>query len=220
MHFIRVAPVLMVAAFMFGLIDESILALLVVYGMRKGLDEAAAGLLLASFIGGAVVGQFPVGWLADRIDRTKVITGCIAIAFVLFLVLPFAVGDRVLSALVLGLMGATVGSTYTVALAMMGERFKGGGLVGITTCFMFLWACGSFIAPALSGAAMELTGPDGMPMLAAFLSALFPRNSRAGDPEREEGAARASTRCRQLGDGHLCRRTSSGSAKQHHLRVM
>lgn len=172
-HFIRIAPVLMVAAFMFGLIDESVLALLVVYGMRKGLDEAAAGLLLASFIGGAVLGQFPVGWLADRIDRTKVIAGCIAIALVMLLVLPFVTGNPVLSVVVLGLMGATVGSTYTVALAMMGQRFRSGELVGITTCFMFLWASGSFIAPALSGGAMALVGPDGMPFLAAFLSALF-----------------------------------------------
>ncbi len=172
-YFIRVAPVLMIAAFMFGLIDESVLALLVVYGLRKGLDEAAAGLLLASFIVGAVIGQLPVGWLADRINRTKVIAGCIAIALVMLLVLPFVAGDRFLSTVVMGLMGATVGSTYTVALAMMGERFRGGELVGITTCFMFLWASGSFIAPALSGAAMALVGPDGMPVLAAFLSAVF-----------------------------------------------
>ncbi len=173
LHYIRIAPILMVAAFMFGLIEESVLALLAVYGMRKGLDDAAAAFLLSYFVGGAVVGQLPVGWLADHIDRTKVIAGCVAITLVTLLVLPFLVGDRFLGIAVVGLMGATVGSTYTVALAMMGERFKSGGLVGVTTCFMFLWASGSFIAPALSGAAMEFGGPDGMPVLAAVLSAFF-----------------------------------------------
>ncbi len=172
-YFIKVAPILMVAALMFGLIDESVLALLIVYGLRKGLDELAAGLLLTSFLAGSIVGQFPLGWLSDRIERTKVIAGCVAVTLLMLIALPHVVHDPFFSMLVLGLMGATVGSTYMVALAAMGERFRGGELVGITTSFMFLWALGSFIAPALSGGAMELVGPDGMPMLAAVLSVLF-----------------------------------------------
>ena len=43
----------------------------------------------------------------------------------------------------------------------------------LVTSFMFLWAFGAFVAPALSGGAMELAGPDGMPALAAGLSVLF-----------------------------------------------
>jgi MFS family permease len=172
-HFFRVAPVLMVAGLMFGLIDESVLALLIVYGERKGLDELAAAFLLTSFLFGSVLGQFPLGWLADRIDRTKLIAGCVAVTLLMLLALPFIVLDPVLSTIALGLMGATVGSTYMVALAMMGEQFKGGELVGITTSFMFLWAFGAFVAPALSGGAMAIAGPDGMPVLAAGLSVLF-----------------------------------------------
>ena len=172
-YFLKVAPVLMVAALMFGLIDESVLALLIVYGLRVGLDELAAGALLTSSLIGAVLGQSPLGWLSDRIERTYVITGCVAVTLVMLIALPFIVHDAVLRTVALGLMGATVGSTYMVALAMMGERFKGGELIGVTTSFMFLWALGSFVAPALSGGAMELVGPNGMPILAAGLSALF-----------------------------------------------
>ncbi len=172
-YFLKVAPVLMVAALMFGLIDESVLALLIVYGLRVGLDELAAGALLTSFLIGAVVGQFPLGWLSDRIERTYVITGCVAVTLVMLIALPFIVHDAVLRTIALGLTGATVGSTYMVALAMMGERFRGGELIGVTTSFMFLWALGSFIAPALSGSAMELAGPHGMPILAAGMSVLF-----------------------------------------------
>jgi len=172
-YFFRVAPVLMVAGLMFGLIDESVLALLIVYGERKGLDELAATFLLTSFLIGAVAGQVPLGWLADRMDRTKLIACCVFVTLLMLLALPFIVTDTVLSTLALGLMGATVGSTYMVALAMMGQRFKGGELVGITTSFMFLWAFGAFVAPGMSGFAMEIAGPDGMPALAAALSVLF-----------------------------------------------
>jgi MFS family permease len=194
-YFIKVAPILMVAALMFGLIDESVLALLIVYGLRKGLDELAAGVLLTSFLVGSVLGQFPLGWLSDRIERTKVIAGCVAVTLLMLIALPYVVYDPILSMTALGLMGATVGSTYMVALAAMGERFRGGELVGITTSFMFLWALGSFVAPALSGTAMELVGPDGMPMLAAVLSVCFLalllreilRPGRSGAPQAAAG---------------------------------
>jgi MFS family permease len=48
-HYIRVATTLMVAGLMFGLIDSSVVSLLPVYGLEKGLDEKSAAFLLTLF---------------------------------------------------------------------------------------------------------------------------------------------------------------------------
>jgi hypothetical protein len=45
-HYVRVATALMVAGFMFGLIESATEALLPVYGLRKGLDVESAAFLL------------------------------------------------------------------------------------------------------------------------------------------------------------------------------
>ena len=45
------------------------LALLPVYGVQKGLDAETASLLLTMFVMGGVVGQIPIGILADKMDR-------------------------------------------------------------------------------------------------------------------------------------------------------
>jgi MFS family permease len=158
---------------MFGLIDSAVLSLVPVYGLRKGLDTDMAAALLSVFVTGAFVAQIPLGWLTDHVEPRRVMVGLTALTLAMLVVIPFTVTDRVLVYPVLALLGAGLGSFYTVSLSAMGRRFRGGALVGVTTSFMFLWALGSLIGPAVSGLAIELAGPDGMPVAAAVLCLAF-----------------------------------------------
>src|SRR5262245_9342255 len=64
--FTRAAPILIAAVGMFAIIDAANLGLLPVYGVKKGLSQATASLMLTAFIVGNVVLQFPIGWIADH----------------------------------------------------------------------------------------------------------------------------------------------------------
>ena len=58
---------------------------------------------------------------------------------------------------------------YIVAMALVGERFRGPDLVTANAAMGLLWGLGSLTGPALSGAAMDIWDPDGFPgTLAAF----------------------------------------------------
>ncbi|MEM8555321.1 MAG: MFS transporter, partial [Pseudomonadota bacterium] len=43
------------------------------YGQAQGLSAELLGLFLAAFVAGGALAQFPIGWLADRFDRRRVL---------------------------------------------------------------------------------------------------------------------------------------------------
>ena len=173
LYFLKIAPSLMLAGLMFGLIDSATLSLLPVYGRRMGLEETMAVLMLTIFVIGSIAVQIPVGFLADRYDARRLMAGCTLIALISIGVLPFVVTDSILIYPTLLVMGATLGSFYTIALVAMGRRFRSAQLVGVMTSFMFLWALGSMVGPAISGGAMDILGPNGMPIVSAALCVIF-----------------------------------------------
>ena len=173
LHFLKIAPGLMIAGLMFGLIDSATLSLLPVYGLRKELSPDMAESMLAIFVVGAMLAQIPMGWLTDHFPARVLMLVGAAMTFAMLVAMPWTIDDPLLIYPVLGLMGAGLGSFYTIALTEMGRRFTGGALIGVTTSFMFLWACGSVVGPGLSGLAIDIAGPDGMPVLGAFLTLAF-----------------------------------------------
>ncbi len=68
--------------------------------------------------------------------------------------------------------GAIVG-VYTLALVMLGERFKGPDLIVTTATIGIIWGLGSLIGPAIAGNAMKIINPHGMPIVFAIAAFLF-----------------------------------------------
>ena len=186
-HFMRVAPALMVAGLMYGLIGSSSESLLVVYGIKKGLVEEVATLLITALVLGSLLIQLPAGWLADHVEGRKILTGGATLTLLSFVALPFALGSELARWSVMLLMGACMGSFYVVAMTMMGRRYRGVDLIGVNTSFGFAWGLGAAVGPGLSGMSMNLMGPEGMPLTGGLLCAFFVvvclRSLREGPPD-------------------------------------
>jgi len=71
----RAAPIVMLAALIAGLVESAYVSLLPVFGLLRGLDEPSSLLLVTVFLAGNVILQLPIGWLADRLGRRRVLTG-------------------------------------------------------------------------------------------------------------------------------------------------
>ena len=172
-HFVRIAPTLMFAGVMFGLIESAMLPFLPLYGLAHGLSEAASVTTLTALIGGSVAGQLPIGWLAERLDRRLMIVGCAVVTLAGSLALPAVIGERALLWPVMAVTGAGVGGFYTIAMVMMGERFRGADLAAVNTAFVFVWGLGSIAGPTVAGGAMEIWGAEAMPLLVAGLCLVY-----------------------------------------------
>lgn len=173
LRFLPLAPRLLAAVFVAALFDQVALSLLPLYGLRHGLDESMAALALGVLVAGNVLLQLPIGWLADRVPRRTVALGCAAASAALCLALPFVIGGGVLRWPVLLALGAAAFALYMLALAELGERFAGDLLIAGNAAFVLMWGVGGMAGPPLGGAAMELFGPDGLPVFLALVFGLL-----------------------------------------------
>lgn len=165
----RQAIVLMGVVALFGILDSVVLGLLPIYALVQGVSEADASLPIAAMAIGVVACQIPLGYLSDRMSRTRLLT------IILFLVVGFA-------ALIpevdlthwsgLGFMvifGGLSFAPYTIALAILGQRYQGRRLAAGSALFAVMWGLGGTVGPMAFGVAMTHFGPSALPYGLALL---------------------------------------------------
>jgi len=163
------APLLLMAVAFAALFDQVMISLLPIYSLRHGLSEATASYLLMVLIIGNVLLQLPIGWLADRISRKNLlcylafgtVAGCGFLAW-------WIEGSLWIWPM-LFVWGAVAFGTYTVAMVELGDRFSGTLLLAGNSAFGLMWGIGGIIGPSIAGTAMDLLGPEGLPVTVGVL---------------------------------------------------
>ncbi len=171
--FMKAAPMICGAALLVAFFDGSVLTLLPVYGVKNQMTAEVAVLMASVLLAGNIVLQFPIGWLADRIGRDVVILGCGILGLAGALLLPLVISSPLILWPMLVIWGGAVVGTYTIALVIMGQEFKGPDLVTANAAAGVLWGVGSLLGPSSAGLAMEIYEPHGMPAIFAFICILF-----------------------------------------------
>ena len=171
--FIRVAPLLALACFVVAFKDLAGVSLLPVYGLRVGLDESSAVLMLFfASIGGAML-QLPIGWAADYFDARKVLVVCAFVGVFGALIWPFVVGIPVLLWMTLFLWWGFFAGAYTVAMILAGQWFKGVELATAMAAFGVYWGMGAFAGPLIGGVSMDLWNPHGLALTLVIVAGGF-----------------------------------------------
>ncbi|NBC34048.1 MAG: MFS transporter [Alphaproteobacteria bacterium] len=168
MKVVRVAPLAIGAGVLSGIGEATFFALIPIYGLRVGFEEAGAVLLTTVFGVGTIALQYPTGWLADRTDRRALLAGVVALALVCAVAVPFAIGSFVLWPVVF-VWGGMIAGFYTLGLVLLAQRFASGDLAAANTTFIMSYTLGMIIGPLVAGAAMEAWSPHGL-ILAICLS--------------------------------------------------
>ena len=135
---------------------------------RGGAAVDQIATFLAAFVLGGALAQYPVGWLADKFDRRKVLVGLSLAAVSSCLVTAFSAdarnGGHPADRRVLrghdvpGLLG----------LGRARPRFRGDAQrVELSAALMFFFALGAIGAPLLASALIDLYGPPAMFLMIA-----------------------------------------------------
>jgi MFS family permease len=168
-RYVVLAPVSMWMYFAFSAAEAALLTFLPIYGIQAGLEERIAIALLTAMAIGAIASQFPVGWMADRLNG-MMLTGIGAVLLTgVCVLLPESIGRTPWNAVLLLGLGALLGGFYTLSLVFLGRRFKGADLGPAVTARSIMFCLGAMAGPPVDGAAIELLGPDGMAWMLAFL---------------------------------------------------
>jgi MFS family permease len=170
---LRAAPAALLASFVFGSIDAGMAGLLPVYGVRSGYSEAHAAMFVTALSVGGFLFQYPLGYLADHMNRRTLLMVCAASGVVGAGLTPFAIHSPLAMYGLLALWGGIVMGIYTIGLTMLGERFKAGQLVGANAAYVILYSLGLLMGPAAEGVALDAWNPNGLLVALGGICAVY-----------------------------------------------
>lgn len=159
--FVR-APFIMLAAALFGIVEQTNFTLLPVWGVRVGLAPGLAAAMLTATSMGALALQPAIGWLSDTMARLPVMRFCAAVGLLGAALLPVAAGAPAALFVLLFVWSGLASAVYPLALGMAGERFSGLELVSVNAAIIVSYGIGSLVGPSIGGVAIDLWNPQGL----------------------------------------------------------
>ncbi len=166
-------PGVLFAVVLFGTIEFGAMALIAVWGVRSGLAEADAALLLSVFAFGAMILQMPLGWAADRFDSRRILAVAAAGSVIAPLAMMAAGPSHWLLLAAVAFWGAFSVGLYSVALTEIGARYRGSRLAAANAAIILAYGLGALVSPVLFGFAMDTIRPDGLLLAAAALALAY-----------------------------------------------
>ncbi len=171
---LRAAPTILLAALVFGALDSGLFGLFPVYAVRSGFSEVHAALAVTATTSvGSMMFQYPLGMLADRFDRQKLLIVCAGAGMVGAALTPFLIASAPAMYLLLFLWGGLLMGIYTIGLTLVGERFKGTDLANANAAYVMLYAAGLLAGPLVEGVALDAWNPHGLMLALGAISGIY-----------------------------------------------
>lgn len=163
--YILAVPAATLGVFAFAIAESSGFAFLPLWGRHLGFGLATAPLLASAMTLGNVAFQIPLGLLADRIPRRRLLLAC-GMTGALGMALAWLASGSVLPLVaILFVWGGATAGIYTVALAHLASRFSGADLASANAALVFCYALGMLIGPVVVGDAMARAPVGGLPLV-------------------------------------------------------
>ena len=165
----RLVPHIMLLNLTYSAAMEAFIAFFPLFGIHIGLGEARSLSLLTVFALGGVVLQLPLGWLADHVNRQRLLLSVVVLTMVGFLILPRFIASSISGPLFLFSLGGVEGMIYVMGVILLGQRFRGIELAAASVLYTGMWSVGTMLGPAIVGAGMDVLGNNSMPYLIAAI---------------------------------------------------
>jgi len=157
---VKASPVGVISVLVCGMLLSSLLSMLAVYAQAKSFTGVHLSLLVGAAIIGGVILQYPIGYLADRFERRKVMLYITFIAMFGTLAIPLVI-DRELFIIVLLLVSLSSGiisSLYPLGIAETFDRLQHNEMGLAIGAMIIIYASGGIIGPYAMGLVMEHIG--------------------------------------------------------------
>ncbi|MFK7834876.1 MAG: MFS transporter [Sulfitobacter sp.] len=165
------SPLGCVGMFLLGGIFSAQFGMAPVYGAEAGLSVAQISMFVATFFVGAVVLQYPIGWVSDRMDRRALIVIVSVIGIggsVIGMLLGATFTFLLLSAFVVGGMSNPL---YSLLIAHTNDFLEAEDMAAASGGLVFINGLGAILGPIITGWIMGTSlGPAGFYL---FVGALF-----------------------------------------------
>ena len=167
----RTSPLGVVGVATHGVVSGAVLGMGAVFARQSGLATADVATFMFAILLLAMLGQFPLGFLADRLDRRLVIIATAVAAGALGIVAGLAGGT--LGLVLVGLAAALGFPLYSVSVAHTNDHLDPTAMVAAAGGLTMLNGLGAAVGPFAVSLVMSAVGPAGFAwFLGVVLAAL------------------------------------------------
>lgn len=152
-------PTGLISSFFSGAGAGALIGMGAVYAALVGMSTTQISLFLAAPMVGAILFQWPIGWLSDKLPRRGVLFGVgVAAASAPLLALAVPV-DSALATLSMFLMGGAMFPFYSLTIAYSNDWLKAEEILGASGTLVRVNGTGAIVGPLLVAGLMAGIGP-------------------------------------------------------------
>jgi len=167
------SPLGCVGMFFLGGILSAQVGMAPVFGTKAGLSLSEISSFVAAFYIGAMVFQFPIGWLSDQMDRRILIVVTSAIGFSAAISAILLEGSFLILVGSAFFIGGMSNPLYSLLIAYTNDFLELEDMASASGGLLFLNGLGAISGPLLTGYLMTKMGPEGFFIVLATLLGLL-----------------------------------------------
>ena len=170
-RYIKNSPKIMLAAFCVSYAMSSSSAFLIIYGIKIGMPEDEASLLLSVLLFGTIF-YIPIGYLADIMSRRFLMIFFAILALAFAYMLHINQFSHKIYPLLFLMFGALAGVKLP-AIVLINEKYKPTQRLAVNSAFSRISLFGNIVGLFATGAIMKNIGPQGLWLSVIAILSLF-----------------------------------------------
>lgn len=170
---VNASPLACVGMFMLGGVFSAQFGMSAVYGSRVGLTVGEISFFVSAIYVAALVLQYPIGWLSDRMDRRSLIIWISFIGAAGSLIAFIIPGSYVLIVVSGAIVGGMSNPLYALLIAYANDYLEKEDMASASGGLLFINGVGAIAGPLIVGGVMDLIGDNGFWLYTGILMALI-----------------------------------------------
>ncbi|MEM1383425.1 MAG: MFS transporter [Pseudomonadota bacterium] len=161
---LRLSPTACAGIVVAGLSGSALRMVGPIFAVENGLDQTDIALFLAAAVIGGAIGQVPIGWIADKLDRRLVLVGLSVAAMGACAAMAMMAGPGARGMLFLGsfLFGLTTFPLYSVSAAYANDFATEDFVVELNAALILFFSIGAIVSPVISASLISSYGPGAL----------------------------------------------------------
>ncbi len=169
MQLVRTSPLAAVGMFLLGGVFSAQFGMSAVYGARAGFSVGQISLFVSAIYLAALVAQYPIGWISDRIDRRILIVAVALVGGFGSLLAAFFPASYALALVSGALVGGTSNPLYALLIAYTNDYLEKDDMAAASGGLLFINGVGAIMGPITLGYMLDGMGPRGYWVFLAVL---------------------------------------------------
>lgn len=160
---VTISPSGLAGIWVLGAMVASTWGVLPIWAASRGLDTGSISLLFSASLVMAILMQWPLGHLSDRMSRAAVVMASYSVASLLMLMATIVPSDNVAyTVLTIGLSAGLVLPCYSILVAMANDNVEQDQVVALSSSLVLVYGAGAIAGPLITGMVYSYLGDNAL----------------------------------------------------------